>query len=198
MTSWNSNWTEIVTFSVGNLVEHRVARSAGQALEVGLEHAISATSASNHGRRRRRDDAARTVGAHGHCYGWQRLAYDGTAVEDKPAVSHLDGISREADRTLDEIGAFRRYPEDDDVAAVRQVGEQPASDRWKTKRKAVPREAIGPFCNDEIIADVERRQHRARWDIERLNDKAPERPGQNDKAHKEAREACRALRLVML
>jgi len=182
VAGWNSNGTEIVAFSVSDLVEHGVAWAARQAFEIGLEHAISAVSASNHSGGRGRNDPARTVDAHRYCDSREGLARNRMAVEDEVAAPHLNRISRKADHAFDEIGIFRGHPEDCDIAAPRQVPEDAAANRWKVEREAVARKAVGPFGNHEVVADVKRRQHRTRRDIERLNDKAPQRPRQNDEA----------------
>ena len=55
----------------------------------------------------------------------------------------------------------------------------PALERREAEREAVARIAVGPFRDDQIVADVERRQHRARRDVERRDDEAAEGPGED-------------------
>ena len=75
-----------------------------------------------------------------------------------------------------------RVAKDDDVATLRQMREHPPAERRKAEGEAVARIAVGPFGDDQIVADVQRRKHRSRGDVEGLDDEAPERPGEHQRA----------------
>ena len=47
-----------------------------------------------------------------------RLALHRLAVEDQPAVAHLDRVAGQADHALDIVVALARRGDDDDVAAL--------------------------------------------------------------------------------
>src|SRR5258705_298780 len=81
----------------------------------------------------------------------------------------------------------------DDIAALRETAQYPAVERREAKRKAVARIAVRPFGDYQIVADVERRQHRRRRDAERSEDQAAYRPGKQDQGQDEPDEARRAL-----
>ena len=67
------------------------------------------------------------------------------------------------------------------------------SNGGKSQREAVARIAVGPFRDDQIIADVERRQHRSRRDAERRDDEAAEHPGDRMRAIRMKRSRLHAL-----
>ena len=198
MAAWNSCGTKIVAFSMGDLVEHRVTRASGQALEIRLEHAILMIADDKDRGCRGGYRPTRAIDAYWNRDGRQRPSSYGSTVEDQLAVPHLDRVSWEGDHALDEIGVLRRHPEDDDIAAPWQCCEDSPADWREAEWEAVAGKPIGPFRNDKIVADIERRKHRSGRDIEGLNDKASERPSQNYQNKEETHEAPSALLLGVL
>ncbi len=85
--------------------------------------------------------------------------------------------------------------EDDDVAAIRQALEDAAREGGKAEQQAVARIAVRPFGDDEIVADEESREHRARGNAERRHDEAAEGPGEDRQDQDEANEAEAAFAL---
>ena len=75
------------------------------------------------------------------------------AVEDQLAAAHLDGVAGQADHALDEVRILARVAEHDHVAARGQLAEHPAVERRQAEREAVARIAVGPFRDEQIIAD---------------------------------------------
>ena len=97
------------------------------------------------------------------------------AVDDKLAVDHPQRVAGKADHALDIIGAGAGRRDDDDVAALGHVAEQPALHRRKdVEARADPRPAVGIFADHQPVAGEQPRHHRFRRDVEGLGDQAVE------------------------
>lgn len=97
------------------------------------------------------------------------------AVQVKFFILHLDGVSRKPHDPFDEI--FRlifREAEDDDVASMR------LPDRNQCHVGKGETDSIDEFVHQDMIADVQRRNHRARRNLKRLHDERPDHQCQND------------------
>ena len=102
-----------------DLVEHGVARPAGQGLAVGWKQAIGLTVAVA------TDGVAGGTTLHGLLaligilYGASGCRGNGAAVEDQLAAANLDGVAGKPDDALDQVRVLARMAEHDDVAALR-------------------------------------------------------------------------------
>jgi len=86
-------------------------------------------------------------------------------------VDDLDAIAGKANDALDIVGLIvPRQLEDDDVAAVGGRSQNAAGENVGAERHRVIRIAVGVFRHENIIADQQRRDHRARRNIERLKE----------------------------
>ena len=93
------------------------------------------------------------------------------------SLPHLDDVARQADDALDVVGArVERVLEDDDVAALRL-----ASSRILVFVNGIA-EPVGELRDEDVVADLQRRDHRARRDLEGLDDERAqqERDGDRD------------------
>src|SRR4029079_7265397 len=100
-----------------------------------------------------RDDPARAVGRHRNLGGGKRGWSHRLAVEDQSAVPDRDRVAGNSDHALDEIRFLVRVSEHDDIAARRDVREDASVERRESEWKAVARETVGPFGDDQIVAD---------------------------------------------
>ena len=103
------------------------------------------------------------------------LARDHLAVDEQPAVGHLDLVARQADQALDVVGlAVARQLEHDDVAALGLRGEDAAGHRRggevEKARQRKMRIAVGVFRHEQVVADEQRRHQRTRGNVERLKE----------------------------
>src|SRR5690348_17536670 len=89
-------------------------------------------------------------------------------------------------------------PENYHVAACGQMRQDAPVEPGKLEREAVARVAGRPFGNSEIVADVERRQHRSGWNAERLDDEAAQGPGDQRHAEHEPQQRARGLFLLAI
>ena len=91
------------------------------------------------------------------------------AIDDEAAAGELDAVAGQADDALDQRLAGDRMAEEDNVAARRQMAEQPAVGGGKG-RQGDQRRRIGPIAVVELgrhqpVADLERRHHALRGDV---------------------------------
>ena len=95
----------------------------------------------------------------------QPFALDRLAVDVELLLLHLDDVARQADHALDVVDAVVVGPlEDDDVAPL---GLGVLQDLGVGEGDA---EAVGELRDEDVVADLQRRDHRARGDLERLDD----------------------------
>jgi len=93
-----------------------------------------------------------------------RLAVD---VED--AVDDLDPVARQTDEALDVVDlGVRREAEYDDVATLRLTAEDSALEQVRRERQRILRIAVGELVDEDVVADQQRRHHRARRNGEGL------------------------------
>ena len=98
------------------------------------------------------------------------------SVEDQAPAAHLDRVAGKADHALDIIVALAGRGDDDDVAALRHLAEQPAVPmRQDVEARADPRPAVGIFADHQPVALQQHRHHRFRRDVEGLGGEAVER-----------------------
>ena len=97
------------------------------------------------------------------------LALDRLVVDVEQAFPHLDAVARQADHALDVIGGVvLRQAEHHDVAAVRLRAEDAAREQRRRQRNRIVAVAVGIFRDEQVIAHQQRRLHRSRGDVERL------------------------------
>src|SRR5213080_1172595 len=83
---------------------------------------------------------------------------------------HLDRLPADGDDTLDEVlRAVLRPDEDDHVAGARLVQPGQLSERDLRQRDLDPR-AVDELVHQDVVANLQRRQHRPRRDLESLHD----------------------------
>ena len=169
-----------------DLVEHGVSWGRhGRRLAIGGMNNSLAHCQGGHKTGSPRHHLARDVGLIGMANGGKGLAGDRTAVEDQHSIQHLDGCRGQADARLTNSvsppagGTLRRHRRSGRRERIRP-------ERRKGEGEAVARIAVRPFGDHQIVANVERRQHRARRDAERGDDEAPERPGGERQDEQEA------------
>ena len=98
-----------------------------------------------------------------------RVALDRLAVDVEHAVDHLNAVARQSDDPLDVVGGVvLRQPEHHHVAATDRLADNAAGENRRRKWQRVMGVAVGIFRDEQIIADEQRRNHRAGRDIERL------------------------------
>ena len=158
---------EIVGLAVVHLIEHSVARPSRQGFAVGAIKANRGARRCGDHRSGGRHDLARAVRADRHLEGRQRVAGNDAPVEDQLAPPHRHHIAGKADHALDQVGIFGGWRKTTTSPRFGNWASRRPSNARKAEREAVARIAVGPFLNRQIIADVERRQHRPRGDVER-------------------------------
>ena len=92
------------------------------------------------------------------------------AVDVQHAVDHLDAVAGQADHALDVVGGVvLRQPEHHDVAAL-GLAEAPiaAGEQRRRQRQRIMAVAVGVFRHEQVVADQQRRLHRAGRNVERL------------------------------
>lgn len=139
----------VVVRPVLGLLEDRVAHAIGQGLQV-----LVALD---------RDAALAGHGVADKGAGHQDV------VDVELACAHLDVVAGQADDALDVV--HRRVAgvlEDDDVAAGGQAAEDAAGEQRRRERQREMAVAIGVFGDEQVVADQQRRDHRAAGDVERL------------------------------
>ncbi|CAD5254240.1 hypothetical protein BOS5A_200099 [Bosea sp. EC-HK365B] len=106
------------------------------------------------------------------------LALHRRVVDVEDAVDHLDAVAGQADDALDVIGrSVARQLEHGDVAALRLGGPDPALEQRRAERHRVLRIAVGVFRDEQVIADQQRRDQRARGDVEGLEQQGADHEG---------------------
>ena len=101
-------------------------------------------------------------------------------VDEKNAVAHGDAVAWKADDALDEGDRIIvRLAEDDDIAALGRGFQNAALEIEYAERKGEARIAVGEFRDEEEIADLQRRDHGARRDVERLEREGAEQQGKH-------------------
>ena len=99
----------------------------------------------------------------------------GLAVDVQHAVDHLDLVAGQADHALDVVGlVVARELEDDDVAALRLRRPDAAREQVRPNGKRVAAVAVGVFGDEQIVADQQRRDHRAGRNVEGLEQEDPD------------------------
>jgi hypothetical protein len=92
-------------------------------------------------------------------------------VDVEQAGPHLDAVAGQADQALDVVGlAVARQLEDDDIAAVGGLAQDPALEDRRAQRDGVARIAVGELRDDDVVALVEVGLHRRRRDGEGLEE----------------------------
>src|SRR6185503_20113814 len=90
-------------------------------------------------------------------------------VDVEQAFPHLDAIAWQPDDPLDVVGrVVARVLEHRDIATGRQAPEDTAGERRPAERQGVARIAVAEFCDEQVVAYQQRRDHAARGDVERL------------------------------
>ena len=126
--------------------------------------------------------AARRIGVDRDHGGGLRLALHHLAVDDQGPVDHLHAVSGKADDPLDIIGAGAGRSDDDDVAALGQLAQQPALPvREDVEAGRYPRPAVRIFGHHQAVAGEQARHHRFGRDVEGLGDEAVE--GEHGEQH---------------
>ena len=107
---------------------------------------------------------------------WTSFARDGRAVDVDDVAAHLDGVAGERDHALD-------------VVAVRLHGcmntiTSPRAGCGSNSLSSVNgmRSAVDELVDEDVVADLERRIHRARRDLERLDDERAQREREQRRA----------------
>ncbi len=98
------------------------------------------------------------------------------AVDEDLLVLHLDGVAGLADHALDEILArVDGVDEDDDVAAtrIRELDDALAEDRQP--------DAVAQLVDQDVVADLQGLEHRARGDLERLHQEGADEERQEER-----------------
>src|SRR5262249_46366072 len=92
------------------------------------------------------------------------------AVDEHVAIAYLDGLALGGDDALDEVlGAILRPDEDDDVARLRLADPRQLPERYLRQRD-LQAGSVDELVHQDVIADLERRQHGSRWNLEGLHD----------------------------
>src|SRR5581483_10970395 len=113
----------------------------------------------------------------------------GLAVDEELAVAQLDGLALGGDHALDEVLAAILGPDEhDDVAALGLAQPRELAQGALRERNLEPR-AVDELVDEDVIADLEGRQHGARRDLERLH---------HERAQRERKQERRAERLDVL
>jgi len=108
------------------------------------------------------------------------LLRPGLAVHRERLVAILDDVASDADDALDEVlRRIQRIAEHDDVTAARVVQRD---DRLLDHRQP---DAVDELVDEDEIADLERRPHRRRWNLERLREKRAQQ--EYDQQHRKER-----------
>src|SRR5262245_34015707 len=90
-------------------------------------------------------------------------------------------IARQDYYALDVVGRIvLRQAEHDDVAAVGLRRPDASREQRRGERQRIVAVAVGVFRHEKVVADEQRRLHRARWNIEGL-----EQEGANDERDNE-------------
>ena len=102
---------------------------------------------------------------------WTQAAVGRLSVDEERLVADLHGVAGPGDRALDEhvagVDVVARLLEDDDVAAVHvAVREEP-------RQRRQPRR-VGELVDEQVVADEDRRLHRAGRDLVGLDDERPD------------------------
>ena len=100
--------------------------------------------------------------------------FTGFAVDVEHAVYHLDLVARQADHALDVVGlVVARQLEHDHVAAVGLLGPDAPGEQVGPEREGIAAVAVAVFRHEQIVADEQRRDHRARRNVEGLEQEDP-------------------------
>ena len=109
------------------------------------------------------------------------------AVDVEHAADHLDAVAGQPDQALDVVGlVVPRQLEDDDVAALGIVAEDAAVEQRQPEADGVLAVSIGEFGHEQIIADQQRRDHRARGNVEGLVEEGADAEGDDHRIDKGA------------
>src|SRR5262249_51154986 len=106
------------------------------------------------------------------------LAFDRGPIDKNGAANELDAVAGETDQALDEI--IRAMTKNDDVAALRLEGRNAAREQGRREWKRVSAVAVAEFRGEKVVADKQRRLHRARWNAERLKQKSADEERNDD------------------
>jgi hypothetical protein len=121
-----------------------------------------------------------------------RLQLRRHAVDVEHARLDLEPVAGKADDALDVVRlVVRGQLEDGDVAAPRQPLEHAPREQVQPERERVAAVAVGELRDEQVVADQQRRLHRARGYVERL-----EREGAHDQRDARAYARVRTVSLA--
>src|SRR3546814_11650335 len=86
---------------------------------------------------------------------------------------------------------MRRGLEHHDIAALRRMRHYPSRDQRQAERQAITGIAVGPFGNQQIIANKQARLHGFRGDVEGRDNKTAQDENEEAKLHEEKQEIDR-------
>ncbi len=126
----------------------------------------------------------------------QPLALDRLIVDVEQPVLDLDPVARQPNDPLDVVGGVVPWQaKHHDVAAVRLRAEDATREDVRRERDRIMAVAVGIFRDEQIVADQERRLHRPRGNVERLEqegaDDERDQKGMDDDADGFAQAALR-------
>ena len=99
------------------------------------------------------------------------LALDRLAVDVEHAVAHLDLVARQADHALDVVGRLSRGSLKTTTSPrFGSRAEDAAREERRAEGERVAAVAVGKLRDEQIVADQQRRLHRARGDVEGLEE----------------------------
>ena len=103
-----------------------------------------------------------------------RFARHERIVHVEATLLHLHLVAGHADQPLDVVGLSVAWKfEDDDVAALRGRREDAAGEEIRAERERMVGISVGVFRHEDVVADEESRDHRARRNVEGLEQEGP-------------------------
>ena len=115
------------------------------------------------------------------------LALDRLAVDVEHAVDHLDAVAGQADDALDVVDrVVLGQAEHDHVAALDRLTDNAAGEDRRRERQRIMGVAVGIFRHEQIIADQQRRDHRAGRNIEGLKQEGADDQGDDERVEDHA------------
>lgn len=99
----------------------------------------------------------------------ERDARHRSVIEDKLSLPHLDAVAGQPDHALDVVDRGVLWRAKHDYVTVLGLGRKDtARDPGRCERKGIAAVAIGVFGGEDVVADDQRRGHRAGRNVERL------------------------------